>query len=440
MDVSKLKNNIRLDPYPFMIRMDKNGMAAFLQASQSADIDIEELDKAALLQAIKKTGIKNIQIKDFNQVLEQVIGGELVCIAKAIAPVHGEHGYIKCNFVERIAEEIWKDDDSAQVDFRKRNEINNVEPDQLLATLIDPTKPRNGMSILGRPIIAKKGRLARLIPGANVRVSDDKKQVFAQIDGCVKRVRSRISVDKVKNIRGNVDFRSGNIEFKGDVVVEGDVKETFDIVAEGSIRIGGTVDRAALKAGGDIIIEGGLYGKDDIKVEADGDVSVGFAENANIHAGGNVYVKSALINCETVSEQKIFLKATGKALIGGRTVTYHGLEANSLGNPRLPTKTIIEFGLRPELSQKVRGLQLEFRRCDEDRQKEIKAELESIAEEYEMQSRAKVIARHITYPGVSFVCDKATFEVHNEISRMMFYKHPEKSEIITRGFGPKKKN
>ncbi len=438
MDVSQLKNKIRLDPYPFMILMDKHGKAAFLQARQGVDIKIEELDKATILEAIKKTGLKNIQIKDFSQVLEKVIDGEPVCIAKAIEPVHGQHGYIKCNFIERVAEEMWKDDNSAQVDFRKRNEINNVEPDQLLATLIDPTKPRNGMNILGRPIIAKKGRKARLTPGSNVRVSEDNKQVFALIDGCVKRVRSRISVDKVKHIRGDVDFRSGSIEFKGDVVVEGDVKETFDIVAEGSIRIGGTVDRAALKAGGDIIIEGGLYGKDNIMVEADGDVSVGFAENANIHSGGNVYVKSALINCETVSEQKVYLKATGKALIGGRTVAYHGLEANSLGNPRLPTKTIIEFGLRPELSQKVRGLQLEFRRCDEERQKEIKSELESIAEEYEMQSRAKVIARHITYPGVIFLCDKDTFEVRNEISRMMFYKHPEKSEIITRGFGPRK--
>ncbi|MFW5870753.1 MAG: FapA family protein, partial [Candidatus Sumerlaeota bacterium] len=254
-----------------------------------------------------------------------------------------------------------------------------------------------------------------------------------------KRVRSRISVDKVKYIRGDVDFRSGSIQFKGDVVVDGDVKETFDIEAEGSIRIGGTVDRAALKAGGDILIDGGLYGKDDIEVLAEGDISLGFAENANLKAGGDIYVKSALVNCDTLSQQKIHLKATGKALIGGHTIATHGLDANSLGNPRIPTKTLIEFGLRPELSQKLRGLKLEFQRSDEARQKEIREEIGSLAEEYELQTRARVIARHITYPGVILVCEKASFEVYNEISRMMYYKVKGKNEISMRGYGPAKK-
>lgn len=439
MDISELKQKIRLDPYPFVVLMDKLARGAWLKVRTGVDVNLEEIEVPAIYEAIKKTGLKNLKIDNLDEILQQVAEGELVCIAEAIEPQHGQNGYIDCNFVERLAEQMWKDDDSAKIDFRKRNEINNVSEGDLLATLVDPSEPKDGMNVLGRPIVAKKGRRARLIPGSNVRLSEDKKQVFSEIEGCVKRVRSRISVDKVKYIRGDVDFRSGSIQFKGDVVVDGDVKETFDIEAEGSIRIGGTVDRAALKAGGDILIDGGLYGKDDIEVLAEGDLSLGFAENANLKAGGDIYVKSALVNCDTLSQQKIHLKATGKALIGGHTIATHGLDANSLGNPRIPTKTLIEFGLRPELSQKLRGLKLEFQRSDEARQKEIREEIGSLAEEYELQTRARVIARHITYPGVILVCEKASFEVYNEISRMMYYKVKGKNEISMRGYGPAKK-
>ena len=294
---------------------------------------------------------------------------------------------------------------------------------------------------------ADRGRKSRIRPGKNVDLNEEKTQAFARIDGSAKLVQGRIAVDNVRTIEGSIDFHSGNIDFNGDVVVLGDIKEGFEVKAGGRIYILGTVDRARLTADGDIIVEKGIYGKDDIEIRAEGNISCGFAENARLTAGENLYAEGALINCDTRVGDILHLKAPGKALIGGNVYAAHGVEAFSLGNPRLPTKTIVEFGgSDPTLNLRLREIKEQVDAMAPDVSKGepealeqlavLRDELTEVADEIMARRRAKVTVKQTTHPGVVLKFDKITYEVRHEISSMVFYRVKGKTEISTRAYTP----
>ena len=68
--------------------------------------------------------------------------------------------------------------------------------------------------------------------GNNITISEDKLSLIANIDGCLFIKSGVLHVDDVYQIRGDVDFHTGNIDFNGDVIIGGDVKSGFQIISK----------------------------------------------------------------------------------------------------------------------------------------------------------------------------------------------------------------
>lgn len=437
-DSPKLTKQIKLTDTAFIVETDERKTEAYLTCVRPKDWRPDPERINALLADL---GSKKFMITDaaaLRAALPSVARGNPFLFAQGIKPIDPKQGRIECAFESKLAEKIWLAEDGS-VDFRRSRDTNNVKAGDLLATVIPPEPGVAGQDVFGVIIKAQTGREVRIICGKNVRLSPDGKTAYAETDGYAKRVQSKIAVDQRKVVEGNVDFHTGHVDYNGDVLIMGDVNESFQVTALGSISVMGSVDRANLKAGGDITVAGGIYGKEGIEVVAEGDICVGFAENAIIRTGGSIYVRNFLSNCTAQAGDKIHLKAVGKSLIGGRIRAAHGVVANSLGNPRIPTPTVVEFGTTPEMAQMVRSLTMELPRAEPVRRLEIANQLSEIREEYDEQLRARVVARHITYPGVKIVMEKAVFDVKNEINRTIFYKPREKNEIATRAFSDKEK-
>ena len=441
MDIAPLKHNIPIPNSPFCVRMDARKLAAYLCRETKTEWQRTEETVKAILDYLGKQGLKNLSRAGLLEAIPNILEkNEMYLVAQGKEPVLGVDGSIHCLFEADPAEKQWEEDESHQIDFRTRNEINNVKAGDLVAEVIPPAPPKNGEDVFGMVLPAREGKKARITAGTNVKLSPDGQKAFSQIDGCVKIQRGRISVDRVMTVEGNVDFHTGNIRFNGDVVIRGDVKESFSVEADGAIKIQGTVDRAMLKAGGDILVDGGVYGKDDILVEAGGDISIGFAENANMCAGGSIYVRSAMINSNAYAEQKIYFKAMGTSLVGGHIVALHGVEANCLGNPRIGTKTIVEFGPRPELSQQIRLLTTESEQTDsEERRTAIEKELVPLQELFQELSQAAAIVKFVTYPGVIFRSGSASMDVRTQLAEVVYSKVEGKNEIVMRPYEPESK-
>ena len=85
-----------------------------------------------------------------------------------------------------------------------------------------------------------------------------------------------MTVDDTFQTKG-VNVGTGNINYEGAVLVNGDVTESMQVIAKGDVTINGFVESAVIRAGGDIIITEGAMGKmheEDCQLIAKGSVFV----------------------------------------------------------------------------------------------------------------------------------------------------------------------
>ncbi|NLI12856.1 MAG: DUF342 domain-containing protein [Peptococcaceae bacterium] len=143
-----------------------------------------------------------------------------------------------------------------KVDFRDIGEITSVDAGNLLAERHPGVQGKSGRKVNGALIIPPKPVVHELGAGKGVEVSPDGNKAVALISGrpIVKKLGNRcmIDVDPVLHKKGDIDISTGNIRFKGDVVVHGNVCEGMTLQAAGKIHIMGMIFSAQIAAQGDI--------------------------------------------------------------------------------------------------------------------------------------------------------------------------------------------
>ncbi|HOV78478.1 MAG TPA: FapA family protein [Bacillota bacterium] len=146
--------------------------------------------------------------------------------------------------------------ESKKVNFRDVGEIPSVEPGAVLAVKHFGVQGNPGKKVTGEAIPPAKLQIIELTGGKGVEISPDGGKAVARVAGrpVVKKLGSRyvIDVEPVLQKKGDVDISSGNIRFKGDVVVQGNVCEGMTVQAAGKINILGMIFEARIGAQGDI--------------------------------------------------------------------------------------------------------------------------------------------------------------------------------------------
>ena len=71
--------------------------------------------------------------------------------------------------------------------------------------------------------------------------------MIAARSGHLEFANNAFHVRPVLEIKGDVDYGTGNIDFNGDVHIFGDVREGFDVRATGTIIINGLVEAATVE-------------------------------------------------------------------------------------------------------------------------------------------------------------------------------------------------
>ncbi|MFC6440305.1 DUF342 domain-containing protein [Bowmanella sp. JS7-9] len=190
----------------------------------------------------------------------------------------------------------------SRVDMRDLGEIVCVKPGTELVERRPPGKGRPGYTVTGEVLEPREGEWLPLKPGDGTYVCPHNENLLrAEIAGMPKFQDEKMWVDDVFMSRG-VNVGSGNINYDGAVVVNGDVSEKMRIIATGDITINGFVESAHLESGGDIIITQGAMGKHDEdsdteysgKLIAQGNVHIQHGQGLDIQCNGNVTVGKQL--------------------------------------------------------------------------------------------------------------------------------------------------
>jgi len=129
--------------------------------------------------------------------------------------------------------------------------------------------------------------------GPNTRIDPQHPQyLLADANGYVFYHEGLISVKKLLNVRGNVDFTTGNIFFVGDMAVHGNVRAGFEIQAN-RILVKGMVEGGVVRARSDLALIGGARGGVSARclLTAGGNLRLPFAEKAELRANNSIYIE-----------------------------------------------------------------------------------------------------------------------------------------------------
>jgi hypothetical protein len=239
---------------------------------------------------------------------------------------------------------------------------------QLLARLIEPKQGTAGKNVLGEQIVAPDGLPAALTAGEGVKIGKNSNEFYAEINGSIIVNGSIISVVNTYVVNGDIDFSTGNIQFNGNVLINGNIPDGFEVKAEGDIIVAKIVESARLEAGRDIVIKGGIQGKGKGLISAGRDIKVGYAQNARHEAQGNIYIGNFAINSYIFTSKNLSMLEKRGAVIGGEVFAQRGIDVRELGSES-GVKTFVEVGTNYLVLRRISELDAAIGFCERNIQK-----------------------------------------------------------------------
>lgn len=246
--------------------------------------------------------------------------------------------------------------ENGQVDHRELGIIRNVTKGQELVRKIPAVEGEDGFDVRGKVLKAKKAKDAKILPGPYTSLSEDGLVLVAGEDGHLEREGNKFSVYPVFELRGDVDYSTGNLEAVGGIIVHGSVKEDFSVSAGKTLEVHGVVERAFLSSGEDMILTSGARGMNHGILKSGGSIFVEYVDQYFIRAARDVVFRRALMHCDVEAGLAVRHTEGGKGLIAGGTVKAGSeVECLVLGS-EMETKTALHVGVSPGLLRKKEKL------------------------------------------------------------------------------------
>ncbi len=187
--------------------------------------------------------------------------GVLRVVARGQAVQEGSSGFVEYLFDRKPVEIVYEEDEKA--DYWERFVLPSVKPGDALAVVHPPVPGIPGTRVTGETILPRPVQEAVLRVKDGVQVSEDGQRAVASIEGrpvIEGRHEPHLRVIRLMVHPGDVDMRSGNLRFRGDLLVLGNVNEGMEVSAHGDITVVGSISGAKVTAGGKVICRGRAIG------------------------------------------------------------------------------------------------------------------------------------------------------------------------------------
>lgn len=451
--ISPLLDGCNLDPLlKIKVSPDKN--KAYLQVYPA--LNKRQFNAEDIRNIMAEHGIvEGIKTEIFPKIVAEQDNFHEWLIAEGIECKNGEDAKLIFHFNPKGLDIKPRELEDGSVDFYNLNLIQLVQAGTTLVEKIPATQGVDGKNIYGENIKAAAGKDIRLPLGLNTQAINNNTALIATAQGHVVMANNKINVFPIYEVRGDVDFATGNIKFPGNVKVYGSVKHGFQIESGGDVEIAGNLE-------GEIIADGNVQVKKGIvrgKVTAKGYVYARSIEHGYIESGADVIVTEAIMHSTVLATRKISVGGKKGLIVGGQCSAVEEILAKNIGS-HMATVTTLEVGVRPELRQEYKEIsrkltvnqenydkvQKAIKMLQEVKQKigelppdknslllklnktqyqitqeneelgKRKAELEGI---FQDMVNAKVRVENAVYPGVTVIIGKATYTVRDEMRKVI---------------------
>ncbi|AEF82908.1 DUF342 domain-containing protein [Leadbettera azotonutricia] len=248
-----------------------------------------------------------------------------VVIASGDPPANEVLEYIQLNpLLGKSAEP----DARGKVDYREQSPFIIVKKDQALAKQKSRKPGKDGMNVHGGSIPHGVVRPEGVSGGDNTRMEG--RFMLSNINGQLIETKGMVSVQNFLVIKGPVGYKTGNIVFPGDVVIEGPVSDGFKIYSGGSVSIKQTFDVTDAITKTDLSVAGGIIGRGRALVKVGGVLKTKFIENCRVACRKTVTVDTDIINSNVFTLENVEMGDKG-AILGGEIYAVKGVRTGNIG-------------------------------------------------------------------------------------------------------------
>ncbi|MGH4125791.1 MAG: DUF342 domain-containing protein [Clostridium sp.] len=172
---------------------------------------------------------------------------------------------------ETDEKEDLQDDNVKVIDYKAIGTVVGVEIGQVLAIHYPGKNGEDGIDITGKIIKVKNAKKIVIGAGEGSALKDEF-TVVATSEGRPSARGNTFFVYKIHEINGDVELKTGNIKFVGDIVINGSVREGMKVESGNCILVKNNVSEAEITANGDVVINGNVIhsnvsaGKEDVLI------------------------------------------------------------------------------------------------------------------------------------------------------------------------------
>lgn len=337
----------------FVLNVSENKMQAIGRFYPPSN-DGGFMDKNEILSDLKYKGVAyGIQDDVIDDFIKERSYCTNIVLAAGKEPRHGTDAYIEYLFNTDVKARPTLQEDGS-VDFFHLNIINHVKVGDCLARLHPEDPGDDGRDVYGNIIKPRSVKRELLKFGRNIELSENRREIYSQVDGHVNLVEGKVFVSNVMVVE-NVDISTGDIDYEGNVQVNGNVCSNFKINARGNVEVRGVVEGAEITASGNVTIARGVNGMSKGVIKAGGNIIAQFIENARVEAKG--YVETGSILHSNVSAGTEIRVGGKKGFItGGYVCATNLIDVKTLG-AELGANTIVEIGINPDTKRRYHELE-----------------------------------------------------------------------------------
>ena len=387
-------------------------------------------------------------------------------VARGRSLIETQNGYYEFLFnIGEIKHPTIRSDGS--VDYQSMSIIQSVSPGDLLAVYHPAVAGSSGLDVKNREIRCKPAKDLPPLKGTGFEVSFDGNTYKATMEGRVEYDNFKLHVRDLYELRKDLDLVTGRIDFRGDVVVHGNVRTGTFIRATKSVTVEGSVEAATIIAEGDIVLKKGMQGGERAKLVSGSNIYANFIEFTEVKAKGNVET-NIIFNSVISAGKSVLVKGKRGAIIGGTCYSVGEMFASHAGN-KAEVKTTLASGISDDydkrrhlLTSKAESAEESIRKTkheleqirdvrltndpkevkdakisqltrrlkrDERLLEHVQKELAEIEETMNVGMEAAVSVENIVNPGVTVRIDNKELKVSKEMHGVKFYRPAGSSEI-----------
>lgn len=326
------------DKFSIVLLLDDDEQKVFLNATAPTPTHITRADLELAIGTLIPADLIHTAV--LTDIAAQLSRGEEVKerrIAKGTEPVPGHAGKLVF-LVKRFVDPLKKRDpaDEPGPSLRDLHLFDNVRQGTIVARVYPPKPGQDGRSALGKPIKTPASPTAAFKLDKSLELQSEAhgdvfKTIIAKSDGYLLDESGNLAIQSELVVKGNIDFRVGNLDFIGAITVKGDVLAGFSVKAEKAITIQGSVQGGVVQSRfGDVTVKQLIFGGESGQVLAGGSVTCATARQAHIESIGNIVVTKEAVGC-TLRTQGAVLAERAK-VIGGVLRTVCGADMLQFGN------------------------------------------------------------------------------------------------------------